>query len=54
MNSLKTIQALGEIIEKQNSIIQAQADSLAQMGAFCMEDQIAEVNALISQNDALR
>lgn len=54
VNSLQTIQALGEIIEKQNHIIQAQAAALAQMGAFCMEAQIAEVNALISQNDALR
>lgn len=50
MNNLQIIQALSEIVEKQNAIIRVQAEALAQVGAVCMEEQINEVNNLISQN----
>lgn len=43
VNSLQIIQALSEIVEKQNFIIQAQAEALAQVGAVVMEDERAIV-----------
>lgn len=45
MSNLQIIQALSEIVEKQNKIIRAQAESLHQLGAMCMEEETAEVNA---------
>ncbi len=49
MSNLQIIQALSEIVEKQNLIIRQQADALAQLGAICAEEQIGEVNGLVSQ-----
>ena len=48
VSNLQIIQALSEIVEKQNYIIRQQADALAQHDAVCMEEQIAEVNGLVS------
>lgn len=48
MSNLQIIQALSEIVEKQNSIIRKQAEALAQMGAVCLEEEIREVNGLVS------
>ena len=45
MSNLQIIQALSEIVDKQNKIIRAQADSLHQLGALCMEEETAAVNA---------
>ena len=45
MNHLQVIQALSEIVDKQNRIIRAQAESLHQMGAVCMEEEMEAVNA---------
>lgn len=44
MSHLQIIQAMSEIIEKQNAIIRAQADSLQQLGAVCMEEETRQVN----------
>lgn len=49
MENAQTIQALTEIVEKQNAIIRAQSEALAQVGAMCMEEQIGEVNKNIEQ-----
>lgn len=45
MSHLQIIQELSEIVEKQNQIIRAQAESLHQLGAICMEEETAAVNA---------
>ncbi len=45
MSNLQIIQALSEIVDKQNKIIRAQAESLHQLGALCMEEETAAVNA---------
>lgn len=45
MSNLQIIQALSEIVDKQNKIIRAQADGLHQLGALCMEEETAAVNA---------
>ena len=45
MSHLQIIQELSEIVEKQNHIIRAQAESLHQLGAICMEEETAAVNA---------
>lgn len=45
MSNFQIIQALSEIVDKQNKIIRAQADSLHQLGALCMEEETAAVNA---------
>jgi len=39
MSNLQIIQALSEIVDKQNKIIRAQAESLHQLGALCMEEE---------------
>ena len=44
MSNLQIIEALTGIVYKQNEIIHAQAEALAQVGAVCAEDQIASVN----------
>ena len=41
MKNIQIIQALCEIVEAQNAIIRAQADSLNQVGAMCMEEETA-------------
>ena len=45
MSHLQIIQELSDIVEKQNHIIRAQAESLHQLGAICMEEETAAVNA---------
>ena len=43
MSNLQIIQALSDIVEAQNKIIRAQAESLHQLGAMCMEEETARV-----------
>ncbi|MBQ2634081.1 MAG: hypothetical protein IJF88_05845 [Oscillospiraceae bacterium] len=43
MSNLQIIQALSEIVDKQNKIIRAQAESLHQLGALCMEEETVAV-----------
>ena len=47
MSNLQIIEALTGIVYKQNEIIHAQAEALAQVGA--VEDQIASVNGQIDR-----
>ena len=49
MSNLQIIEALTGIVYKQNEIIHAQAEALAQVGAVCAEDQIASVNGQIDR-----
>ena len=44
MSNLNIIQALSEIVERQNIIIRRQAEALAQLGGGCMEDEVQEMN----------
>lgn len=47
MSNLNIIQALSEIVERQNIIIRRQAEALAQLGGGCMEDEIDEINSRV-------
>lgn len=49
MSNLQIIEALTGIVYKQNEIIHAQAEALAQVGAVFAEDQIASVNGQIDR-----
>lgn len=49
MSNLQIIEALTDIVSKQNEIIRIQADTLAQVGAVCAEEQIASVDSQIGQ-----
>lgn len=49
MSHLQIIQELSEIVAKQSRIIKAQADSLHQVGAICMEEETAEVNKRVDR-----
>lgn len=49
MSNLQIIEALTDIVSKQNEIIRTQADALAQVGAVCAEEQIASVDSQIGQ-----
>ena len=49
MSNLQIIEELCAIVELQNKIIRAQADSLAQMGAEVMADEIAEARERASR-----
>lgn len=49
MSNLQIIEALTGIVYKQNEIIHAQADALAQVGAVCAEEQIVSVDSQIGQ-----
>ncbi len=56
MSNLQIIEELCRICEAQNSIIKAQADALAQVGAVVVEEERADVGraltALIGANEA--
>lgn len=45
MSNLQIIQQLSEMLEKSIIIIRVQAESLHQLGAMCMEEETAAVNA---------
>lgn len=49
MSNLQIIEALTDIVSKQNEIIHTQAEALAQVGAVCAEEQIANVDGQIGQ-----
>lgn len=49
MSNLQIIEALTDIVSKQNEIIRTQAEALAQVGAVCAEEQIASVDGRIGQ-----
>lgn len=49
MSNLQIIEALTDIVSKQNEIIRIQADALAQVGAVCAEEQIVSVDSQIGQ-----
>jgi len=49
MSHLQIIQELSEIVEKQNHIIRAQAESLHQLGAVCQEEETAEINDRVNR-----
>ena len=49
MSNLQIIDELCAVVELQNKIIRAQADSLAQMGAEVMADEIAEARERASR-----
>ena len=50
MSNLQIIQQLSEMLEKSIIIIRAQAESLHQLGALCMEE---ETVAVIDEYDRL-
>ena len=49
MSNLQIIEELCGIVQLQSKIIKAQADSLAQMGAEVMADEIAEARERASR-----
>lgn len=49
MSNLQIIEELCGIVELQNKIIKAQSDSLHQLGAEVMENEIAEARARASR-----
>lgn len=49
MSNLQIIEALIDIVSKQNEIIHTQAEALAQVGAVCAEEQIASVDGQIGR-----
>ncbi len=49
MSDFENILTLCNIIEEQNHIIREQASLLAQLGAMCLEDEIAAINAEVDQ-----
>lgn len=49
MSHLQIIQELSEIVEKQNHIIKAQAESLHQVGAMCLEEETAEITDRVNR-----
>lgn len=49
MSNLQIIEALTDIVSKQNEIIHAQAEALAQVGAVCAEERITNVDGQIGQ-----
>ncbi len=49
MSNLQIIEALTDIVSKQSEIIRIQADTLAQVGAVCAEEQIVSVDSRIGQ-----
>jgi len=48
LSNLQIIEALTDIVSKQNEIIHTQVEALAQAGAVCAEEQIAAVDGQIS------
>lgn len=49
MSNLQIIEALTDIVSKQNEIIHTQAEALTQVGAVCAEEQITNVDGQIGQ-----
>lgn len=49
MSNLQIIEALTDIVSKQNEIIHTQAEALAQVGAVYAEEQIASVDGQIGR-----
>ena len=46
MNIMPTVEALCNLVEKQNAIIRAQASALHQLDMLCMEDEVAAAEEL--------
>ncbi len=49
MGVLRTVELLCDIVDRQNRIIQQQADALAQLGAVCAEEEREQVKRMKSQ-----